>query len=79
MAADRKAYLGSPWSNFNDFGVYSRAFKVFELIALVFKLIAHQGHSQKVVIKVKFEENVSSKGFVLSDTNFIFINDICNP
>ena len=72
MAANRKAkvaYIGSPWSDFNDFGVYSRVFKVSELIALVFKLIAHQGHSKKVILKVKFEENVSSKGFLLSDTS----------
>ena len=71
MAANRKAkvaYLGSPWSYFNDFGVYSNTFKVSQLIALVFKLIAHQGHSQKVILKVKFEENVSSKCFLLSDT-----------
>ena len=57
MAAYRKAkvaYLGSPWSDFNDFGVYSRVFKVFELIALVFKIIVHEGHSEKVILKVKF-------------------------
>ena len=45
MAANRKAkvaYLGSPWSDFNDFGVYSRVFKVSELIALVFKMIVHE-------------------------------------
>ena len=74
MAAHRKAkvaYLGSPWSDFNDFGVYSRVFKVSQLIALVFKLIAHQGHSKKVILKVKFEENVSSEGFLLSDTRQI--------
>ena len=71
MAANRKgkvAYLESPWSDFNDFGVYSRVFKVSQLIALVFKLIVHQGHSEKVIHKVKFEENVSVEGFLLSDT-----------
>ena len=71
MAAKRKAkaaYVGSPWSDFNYFGVSSRLFKVSQLIALVFKLIAYQGHSQKVILKVKFDEYVSSKGFLLSDT-----------
>ena len=55
MAANRKAkvaYLGSPWSDLNDFGVYSTVFKVSELIALVFKMIVHEGHSQKVILKV---------------------------
>ena len=57
MAANRKtkvAYLRSPWSDFNDFGVYSRVFKVSELIALVFKMIVHEGHSQKIILEVKF-------------------------
>ena len=57
MAANRKAkvaYLWSPWSDFNNFSVYSRVFKVSELIELVFKTIARQGHSQKVILKVKF-------------------------
>ena len=57
MAANRKAKvacLRSPWSDFNDFGVYSKVFKVSELIALVFKMIVHEGHSQKVILKVKF-------------------------
>ena len=71
MATNRKAkvvYLWSPWSDFNDFGVYSRIFKVSQSIVLVFKMIVHEGHSQKVIFKAKFEENVSSKGFLLSDT-----------
>ena len=66
MAANRKAkvaYLGSPWSDFNDFGVYSGVFKVSELIALVFKMIVHEGHSRKVILKVKFLKNISSEGF----------------
>ena len=66
MAANRKmkvAYLGSPWSDFNDFGVYSRVFKVSQLIALVFKMIVHEGHSQRVILKVQFLKNVSSEGF----------------
>ena len=57
MVANRKAkvaYLGSPWSDFSDFGVYSRGFKVSEWIALVFKMIVHEGHSQKVILKVDF-------------------------
>ena len=57
MATKRKAkvaYLGSPWSDFNDFGVYSRIFRVSELIALIFKMIVHEGHSQKVILKVIF-------------------------
>ena len=69
MAANRKAkvaYLWSPLSDFNDFSVHSRVFKVSELIVPVFKMIVRQGHSQKVIIKVKFKENVSSKGFPLS-------------
>ena len=69
MAANRKAkvaYLWSPWSDFNIFSVYSRVFKVSKVIELVFKIIVRQGHSQKVIIKVKFKENVSSEGFPLS-------------
>ena len=69
MAAYRKAkvaYLGSPWSDFNNFGVYSMVFKVSGLIALVFKMIVHQDHSKKVILKVKFKENESSEGFLLS-------------
>ena len=69
MAANRKAkvaYLRSPWSDFNNSSVYSRVFKVSELIELVFKMIVHQGHSQKVILKVKFKENDSSEGFPLS-------------
>ena len=69
MAANRKAkvaYLWSPWSDFNNFIVYSGVFKVSELIELVFKMIVRQGHSQKVILKVTFKENVSSEGFSLS-------------
>ena len=69
MAANRKAkvaYLCSPWSDFNNFIVYSKVFKVSELIELVFKMIVRQGHSLKVILKVKFKENVSSEGFSLS-------------
>ena len=57
MAANRKekvAYLWSPWSDFNNFSVYSRVFKVSELIELVFKMIVREGHGQKVILKVKF-------------------------
>ena len=39
--------------------VYSRVFKVSELIELVFKMIVREGHSQRVILKVQFEENVS--------------------
>ena len=59
MAANleaKVAYLGSPWSDFNDFCVYSKVFNVSELIALVFKMIVHEGHSQKVILKVKFKK-----------------------
>ena len=59
MAANRRAkvaYLGGPWSEFNNFGVYSTVFKVSELIALVFKMIVHEGHSQNVILKVKFKK-----------------------
>ena len=69
MAANRKekvAYLWSPWSDFNHFSVYSRVFKVSELIELVFKMIVREGHGQKVILKVKFKENVSSEGIPLS-------------
>ena len=69
MAANRKAkvaFLRSPWSYFNNFSVYSRVFKVSELIEPVFKIIVRQGHSQKVILKVKFKENYSSEGFPLS-------------
>ena len=69
MVANRKAkvaYLWSPWSDFNNFSVYCMVFNVSELIELVFKMIARQGHSQKVILKVKFKENVSSEGFPLS-------------
>ena len=58
MAANRKAklaYLWNPWSDFNKFSVYNRVFKVSELIELVFKMIVRQGHSQKVILKVKFK------------------------
>ena len=68
MAANRKAkvaYLWSPWSDFNNFSLYSGVFKVSELIELVFKMIVRQGHSQKVILKVKFKANVSSEGFPL--------------
>ena len=76
MAANRKAkvaYLWSPWSDFNNFSVYSGVFKVSELIELVFKMIARQGHSQKVILRVKFKENVSSGGFPLSHIRFQWI------
>ena len=69
MAANRKAkvaYLWSPVSDFNIFSVYSRVFQLSELIELVFKMIVRQGRSQKVFLKVKFKENVSSEGFPLS-------------
>ena len=69
MAAKAKvAYLGYLWYDYNDFCVYSTVFKVSHLIALVFKLIVHQSHSEKVILKVNFEENVNSEGFLLSDT-----------
>ena len=58
MAANRKAkvaYLGSPWFDFNNFNVHTTVFKVSELIALVFKMIVREGHSQKVILKVKFQ------------------------
>ena len=50
-----------------------------QLIALVFKLIVHQSHSEKVILKVYFEENVSSEGCapLYSVINFIFIINIC--
>ena len=69
MAANRKVkvvYLWSRWSDFNNFSVYIRVFKVSELIELVFKMIVRQVNSQKVILKVKFKENVSSEGFPLS-------------
>ena len=88
------AYLGSPWPDFNNFDAYSRVFKVSELIALVLKMIVHEGHSEKIILRVKFRENVSSEGFLLSHTrhneliahciplsnanNFIFIINICD-
>ena len=71
MAANRivkVAYLWSPWSDFNNFNVYSKVFKVSELIALVFKMIVRQGHGQKVILKVKFKQNVSLEGIPLSHT-----------
>ena len=55
MAANRKAkvaYLLSTWSDFNNFSVYSRVFKVSELIAHVFKMILRQVRSLKVILKV---------------------------
>ena len=76
MAANRKvkaAYLGSPWFDFNNFNVYNGVFNMAELITLVFKVIVCQGHGQKVILKVKLAENVSSKGFLLSDTRFEWI------
>ena len=38
-------------------------------------MIARQGHSQKVILKVKFKDNVSSEGFPLQivDLNKILI------
>ena len=62
------AYLGSPWFDFNNCGVYCGVFKVSELIALVFKMIVRQGHSQKVILMVNFKENVSLEGFPLFHT-----------
>ena len=76
MAANRKAkvvYLWSPWSDFNNFSVYSGVFKVSELIELVIKMIVRQVHSQKVILKVKFKENVSSEGFPLSHISLQWI------
>ena len=77
MAANRKAkvaYLLSPWSDSNNFSVYSRVFKVSELIAHVFKMILRQGHSLKVILKVKLKENVSLEGFLMSQTRLKWIN-----
>ena len=77
MAAHRKAkvaYLLSPWSDFNNFSVYSRVFKVSELIALVLKMISRQGHSLKVIRKVKLKENISLEGFLGSQTRLKWIN-----
>ena len=34
-----------------------------ELIELVFKMIVRQGHSQKIILKVKFQENDSLEAF----------------
>ena len=68
MAANRKAkvtYLGSLWCDFNNFGVYSRVFRVSEFIALVSEMIVRQCHSQKVIIEVKSKENVSCESFSL--------------
>ena len=82
MAANRKAkvaYLWSPWSDFNHFGVYSKVFKVSKLIELVFKMIVCQGQSQKVIFKVKFKENVSSEGFPLSHIDFSGFFANCGP
>ena len=62
MAANCKAkvtYIGISWSDFNNFSVYSRVFKVSELAELVFKMIVPQGHSQKV----NFQENDSLEAF----------------
>ena len=69
MATNSKAkvaYLGSPLSDFNNFSVYNSVYKVSKLIELVFKMIVCQGHSQKVILKVKFKDNDSSEGFPLS-------------
>ena len=66
MAAKRKvkvAYLWSTWTDFNNFSVYSRVSKVSVMTELVFKMIVRQGHSQKVILMVKFKENVSPEGF----------------
>ena len=66
MAANRKAkvaHLLSPWSDFNNFSVYSRVFNVSELIALVFKMILRQCHGLKVIRKVKFKKMSVCKGF----------------
>ena len=49
---EKVTYLGISWSDFNNFSVYSRVFKVSELIEFVFKIIVRQGHSQKVILKV---------------------------
>ena len=68
MAANCKAkvtYLGISCSDFNNFSVYSRVFKVSELIELFFKMAVRQCHSQKVILKVKFQENDSLEAFSL--------------
>ena len=59
MAANRRvkvAYLANLWSNFSNLSVYSGVFKVSELIELVWEMIGCQGHSQKVIFKVKYEK-----------------------
>ena len=43
-------------------------------IALVSETIVRQGHSQKVILKVKFIEYVSPEGFPLSHTKLQWIN-----
>ena len=54
-------------------------FKGSELIAFVFKMIVRQGHSQTVILKVKFKENVSSEGFRLSHTRHNELVADCIP
>ena len=59
MAANREvkvAYLGSLWSDFNNVSVYIRVFEVSEVIELVLEMIGCQGHSQRVIFKVKYEQ-----------------------
>ena len=45
-----------------------------ELIKLVFKMIVCEGHSQKVIFKVKFTENVSLEGLPVSHTRLKWID-----
>ena len=48
------------------------------MCALVFKMIVRQVHSQKVILKVNFKENVSLEGFLLShkDLKGLIVNCI---
>ena len=59
MATNRKAkvpYL-SPWSNSNNFSVYTTwVFEMSELIELVLKMIVRKGYSQKFLLDVTLKK-----------------------
>ena len=77
MAANRTvkvAYLANLWSNFSNLSVYSGVFKVSELIELVWEMIGCQGHSQKVIFKVKYEKKTPGRKafrWLIYETGFL--------
>ena len=98
MATYRKAkvaYLGSPWSDFNVFGVYSRVsmclswlhlFSNWLHIKVIAKRSFSRSNSKKMSARKAFCCLIQDLGRFVANcvpiksvNNFIFINGICNP